>query len=136
MLENEAFDGHDALIEEVFHLNATQYSFGDYVGKSSEMMFYCNIFILATLVLIYGIISWCSCKLRKTFKMASQFISRRTVHELNSQISVALVVQAFLPLGMMFIGVAYLGYAQISKSPQSSSAITLATILFHWVPVP
>ncbi|KAI1717560.1 serpentine type 7TM GPCR chemoreceptor str domain-containing protein [Ditylenchus destructor] len=67
--------------------------------------------------------------------MASEFICRRTVHELNSQISVALVVQAILPLGIVFIVVAYMGYAQISKTPQSSSAITFITLLFHWVPV-
>ncbi|KAI1717562.1 serpentine type 7TM GPCR chemoreceptor str domain-containing protein [Ditylenchus destructor] len=98
-------------------------------------MFYHSIFMLATLVLIYGIISWCSIQLRKTFKIASQFISLRTVHELNSQISVALVVQAFLPLGIIFVGVTYLGYAQTSKAPQSSVAITIITFLFHWVPV-
>ncbi|KAI1704862.1 hypothetical protein DdX_13942 [Ditylenchus destructor] len=91
--------------------------------------------MLATLVLIYAIIAWCSYKLRKTFKMASQFISRKTVHDLNGQIIVALVVQAILPLGMMFVVVAYMGYAQISKAPQSSSAITLVAILFHWVPL-
>ncbi|KAI1704342.1 serpentine type 7TM GPCR chemoreceptor str domain-containing protein [Ditylenchus destructor] len=67
--------------------------------------------------------------------MASQFISQRTVHELNSQISVALVVQAILPLGMIFVAFAYMGYAQISKAPQSSSAITFITIFFYWVPV-
>ncbi|KAI1693283.1 serpentine type 7TM GPCR chemoreceptor srd domain-containing protein [Ditylenchus destructor] len=135
ILENEAFDGHDALIESLFHINATKHSFGFFVRKSSVIKFYSDTFMLATLALIYGIIAWCSYKLRKTFKMASQFISRSTVHELNSQISVALVVQAILPLGMVFIVVVYMGYAKISKAPQSSSAITLVAILFHWVPV-
>ncbi|KAI1717561.1 hypothetical protein Ddc_10001 [Ditylenchus destructor] len=93
------------------------------------------MYMLVILVLIYGIISWCSYKLWKTFKIASEFISRRTVHELNGQISVALVVQAILPLGMVFIVVAYMGYGQISKASQSSSGITLITLLFHWVPV-